>query len=159
VAPTPRPASSLPAPSWSGAAPPFASSAQAIAELSGLGAIFVGAFLVGLSTSLPELVTAIAAARLGAFDLAVGNLFGSNAFHMAIFLAMDLAAPGPIFAALDPGHALVASSAILLMALGVAAMVYRAERRFALLEPDRLLMIAFYAASAWILFARSSGPG
>jgi cation:H+ antiporter len=142
-----------------GAAPPFAASAQAVAELSGLGSTFVGAFLVGLATSLPELVAAVAAVRLGAFDLAVGNLFGSNAFNMAIFLAMDLAAPEPIFAALDPDHALVAASAVLLMALGVAAMVYRAERRFGLLEPDSLLMVAFYAASAWMLYARSGAAG
>jgi cation:H+ antiporter len=45
------------------------------------------------------------------------------------------------------------------MALGIAAIVYRAERRFSLLEPDSALMIAFYAASAWILYARSGGSG
>jgi cation:H+ antiporter len=140
-----------------GAAPPFAAAAQAIAEISGLGSTFVGTFLVGISTSLPELVAAVAAVRMRAFDLAVGNLFGSNAFNMAIFLAMDLATPAPIFAALDAGHALGACSAVLLMALGVAAIVYRAERRFALLEPDSVLMIAFYAASAWILYSRVGG--
>jgi cation:H+ antiporter len=47
--------------------------------------------LVGITTSLPELVTATAAVRLGAFDLAVGNLFGSNAFNMAAFFFVDLA--------------------------------------------------------------------
>jgi cation:H+ antiporter len=140
-----------------GAAPPFAAAAQEIAEISGLGSTFVGTFLVGVSTSLPELVAAVAAVRMGALDLAVANLFGSNAFNMAIFLAMDLADPKPIFAALDPSHAIGASSALLLMALGVAAIVYRAERRFALLEPDSVLMIAFYAAGAWILYARSGG--
>jgi cation:H+ antiporter len=40
---------------------------------------------------LPELVTAFAAVRLGAFDLAVGNLFGSNAFNMAGFFFVDVA--------------------------------------------------------------------
>lgn len=50
-----------------------------------------GTSLVAITISLPELVVAIAAVRSGAFDLAVGNLFGSNAFDMAAFLFADLA--------------------------------------------------------------------
>src|SRR3546814_16081445 len=58
-----------------------------------------------LSTSLPELVTSIAAFRMGSSGLAVGNLFGSNAVNMVVFLAMDLAhRHAPIFANLHPGH-------------------------------------------------------
>lgn len=107
-----------------GAAPAFAWSAKGIAEVTGLGATFVGAWLVGLSTSLPELVSSLAAAHMGAFDLAVGNLFGSNAINIAIFLPLDAAQPGTaIFAALDPGHAIFALFAVVLMSLGVAAIV------------------------------------
>lgn len=61
-------------------APRFASNAQQIADLSGLGLTFFGTLFVGASTSLPEIVTCVAALRMGAFDLAVGNLFGSNVF-------------------------------------------------------------------------------
>jgi cation:H+ antiporter len=140
-----------------GAAPPFAASAQAVAELSGLGSTFVGAFLVGLATSLPELVAAVAAVRLGAFDLAVGNLFGSNAFNMAIFFALDLAQPGSLFAASDPAHALTAIFAMVLMALGLAAIVYRAERRNVLVEPDSLLLLLAYLAAVVWLHAIAAG--
>ncbi|MDP3091694.1 MAG: hypothetical protein Q8N04_13515 [Nitrospira sp.] len=59
-------------------APFLAGSAKEIAEHSGISATFIGASLGGIATSLPELVTSIAAVRLGAFDLAVGNLFGST---------------------------------------------------------------------------------
>jgi cation:H+ antiporter len=139
-------------------APPFAWSAKGIAAMSGLGDTFVGTWLVGLATSLPELVTCVAAVRMGAFDLAVGNLFGSNAFNMAIFLPLDVVQPGSLFAALDPSHALSGLFSVVLMSLGVAAIVYRAKRRFALLEPDSLLIVAGYAVALWLLYRHSAGP-
>jgi cation:H+ antiporter len=140
------------------AAPAFAWSANGIAETTGLGTTFVGTWLVGFSTSLPELVSSLTAVRMGAFDLAVGNLFGSNAFNMAILFPLDLAQPGAaIFAALDPGHAISAFFAVVLMALGLAAIVYRAERRFAMIEPDSLLMVLVYALGIWLLYGRVSG--
>jgi cation:H+ antiporter len=97
---------------------------------------------------------------MGSFDLAVGNLFGSNAVNMAIFFALDLAQPGNLFAALDPSHALSALAGVLLMGLGLSAIVYRAKKRFALLEPDSLLMVIVYAASIWLLYGQAdpSGP-
>jgi len=139
------------------AAPAFAWSAKGIAEITGLGNTFVGTWLVGLATSLPELVASIAAVRMGAFDLAVGNLFGSNALNMAIFFPLDLIQPGSLFAALDPNHALSGLFAVVLMSLGLAAIVYRAKRRFAMLEPDSLLMLVIYACALWLLYGRSVG--
>jgi cation:H+ antiporter len=140
------------------AAPFFARAAKALALASGLGTTFFGTLVVGLSTSLPELVSSVAAVRIGAYDLAVGNLFGSNAFNMVIFAALDLAhGPGPIFAAIDPLHAATGLFGVLLMSLGLAAIVYRAERRFALLEPDSALMIFAYVLAMWFLRARTGG--
>jgi cation:H+ antiporter len=135
------------------AAPLLASAAQRIAELSGLGATFVGTWLVGISTSLPEVVSSVAAVRLGAIDLAVGSLFGSNGFNMVVFFAMDLAHPaGSIFGALSAGHALSALFATVLMALGLATIAYRAEHRYALLEPGSVLMIVVYVLGLWTLY-------
>jgi cation:H+ antiporter len=138
------------------ASPAFAWSAKGIAEVSGLGNTFVGTSLVGLSTSLPELVASLAAARAGAYDLAVGNLFGSNAINMTIFLFVDAAQPGSVYAAVDPGHVLSGLLALLLTSLGIAAIAYRGKRRFAVLEPDSLLMIAVYAIGLWLLQAHAA---
>lgn len=142
------------------AAPAFAWSAKGIAEATGLGNTFVGTFLVGLATSLPELVASIEAVRLGAVDLAVGNLFGSNAFNMLIVMPLDLASPGAsVFAAADPAHAITGLLTIVLMALGLAAIVYRSERRWSLREPTSLFMLAVYGfAVAW-LYARAIAVG
>jgi cation:H+ antiporter len=139
------------------AAPVLAWSAKGIAEISGLGQTFVGTWLVGLATSLPELVASIAAVRMGSFDLAVGNLFGSNACNMAVFLPLDLAQPGSLFAALDPSHAVSALFGVVLMSLGLAAIVYRAKRRFTMLEPGSALMLVAYALALWLIYSHSAG--
>ena len=55
--------------------------AVAIAESLGLSGGFVGFTLIALGTSLPELVTAFAAARKGETELILGNLLGSNMFN------------------------------------------------------------------------------
>lgn len=139
------------------AAPAFAWSAKGIAEITGMGNTFVGTWLVGLSTSLPELVACIAAVRMGAFDLAVGNLFGSNALNMAIFLAIDLVQPGSVFAALDSAHAVSGIFSIVLMSLGLAAIVYRAKLRFAMLEPSSVLIVVTYGLGLWLLYRQAVG--
>ncbi|MES1146762.1 MAG: hypothetical protein ABUL52_00040 [Solimonas sp.] len=139
------------------AAPGLAWAAKGIATMSGLSNTFIGTWLVGLATSLPELVASLAAVRMGAFDMAVGNLFGSNALNMAIFLPLDMAQPGNIFATLDPNHALSALFAILLMSLGLAAIVYRAKHRVAVIEPDSLLMLIAYAAGLWMVYRHVAG--
>ena len=101
------------------AAPRFAHAANEVARVTGLGGTFVGTTLVALSTSLPELVASITAIRMKAFDLAVANLFGSNALNMAMFIALDLAnGTGPIFTAVSTSHALSALIAMAMMATG-----------------------------------------
>jgi cation:H+ antiporter len=135
------------------AAPMLAWSAERIAEESGITATFIGTSLVAITTSLPELVVSISAVRLGAFDLAVGNLFGSNAFNMAAFLFADLAyRGGGLLSTVSSTHALTALWTIFMMNIGLMGIIYRAERRFMLIEPDSLLMIVAYVLGLWLLF-------
>ncbi|MCK7514287.1 MAG: hypothetical protein MZV70_66565 [Desulfobacterales bacterium] len=64
--------------------------AERIAEMTGLGQTFVGNIFVAIATSLPELTVSIAALRIGAVDMAVGNIFGSNLFNMLILAVQDI---------------------------------------------------------------------
>jgi cation:H+ antiporter len=140
------------------AAPAFARSAERIAADTGLGTTFVGAWLVGLATSMPELVASLSAVRMGALDMAVGNLFGSNGFNMAIFFALDLAhRGGPLFAAVDQAHVITGVFAMVLTSMGLAAVVYRAERRFAMIEPDSLAIVLGYVFGLWMLHQAHTG--
>lgn len=137
--------------------PWFAGIAHRLAEASGIGQTVVGTLLVGLTTSLPELVTSLTAVRLGAFDLAVGNLFGSNAFNMAMFGALDLAsAPGPVLAIADEAHVVSAFAAIILMGMALAALVYRPARRGRVSIPMSVLLVAGYLSGV-LLMIRGSG--
>jgi cation:H+ antiporter len=135
------------------AAPFLASSAKDIAAQTGVSTGFIGTSLVAIVTTLPELAASLAAVRLGAFDLAVGNLFGSNAFNMAAFAFVDLAyREGPILSMISSSHALTALWGILLMNVGLMGIIYRVEKRYLFIEPDSFIMILGYVIGLWVLF-------
>jgi cation:H+ antiporter len=137
-----------------GAAPLLARSGQQIAAAAGLAESFIGATLLALATSAPELVAAVAAVRIGAHDLAVGNLFGSNAFNMAALVVADAAyLPGPMLSAADPGHAVAGTSAMLMMALALAALVHGTETRLRRLEPDALFLLLAYFGGLFAIWS------
>lgn len=136
------------------AAPLLADSAVQIAETTGISSTFIGTSLVAIVTSLPEMVTAFAAVRMGAFDLAVGNLFGSNAFNMGILFFADMAyRKGPLLGAVNDAHAATALVSILLMSVGIMGIIYRAEKRFFFVEPDSALMILGYLIGMGLIFS------
>ncbi len=134
------------------AGPFLARSADRLAELSGLGNTFVGTTLVALSTSLPELTTSIAALRLRAFDLIIGNILGSNSFNMVLLVPLDLAYHGSLFAAVSPTHALTALATILVMSVVIAGQLYHAERRIRLIEPDAVMVVALVIAFLGMIY-------
>lgn len=77
-----------------------------IAEIMGWRTTFVGTMFVAAATSLPELVVTISALRLGAVDMAIGNLLGSNLFDVLILAADDIAyTKGPLLSSVSPAHA------------------------------------------------------
>ena len=104
-----------------------------------------------------RLVASLAAVRIGTYDLAVGNLFGSNAFNMTILFAADLAyGPGPILAAVDPAQVVAGVGAILLMAIALAAVVHGTRTRIRRLEPDAVALLATYALLLGAVWAATS---
>jgi cation:H+ antiporter len=128
------------------AAPVLALSMEEVANRSGISQGFLGVSVLAATTSLPELATSLAAAKLGAYDLAVGNLLGSNAANMAMILLVDIAyRPGPILAAVDDSHVVAASGAILLMALALAGIVSGTSNRARRLEPGGIVLLVAYA--------------
>ena len=106
-------------------------------------------------TGIESLVAAtVAAIRMGAIDLAVGNIFGSNAFNMCVLFAMDIAyTGGPLLAAADPTHAVSAVAAILVIALGMMGILARAQRRIDAARVESLLIVVVYAGLLWLLVA------
>jgi cation:H+ antiporter len=130
-----------------------ASSSEGLAEATGLGGTFIGTTLVAFATSSPEIVTTLAAVRTGAFDLAVGNIMGSNTFNMTILLAGDLFYDGSILDAASPTHAITAACVIVVTVVATLAMLYRAEKRYWLIEPDALLIISLVLGSLGLVYS------
>jgi cation:H+ antiporter len=123
------------------AAPFLSAAAGRIADLSGLGKTFVGTTAVALCTSLPEIVTSYAAVRMGAFDLALGNIFGSNSFNMLLLVPLDLVQPGPLLSVVSATHAFTCLATVLITAIAVMGQLYHMERRRFFIEPDAALII------------------
>ncbi|HUW01774.1 MAG TPA: hypothetical protein VMW08_05445 [Acidimicrobiales bacterium] len=137
------------------AAPALTFSAEEIAVRTGVSQSFLGVTLLAVSTSLPELAASLAAVRLGAFDLALGNLLGSNAVNMAMIVFIDAAyRPGPILAAVDSTSVVAGTGAILLMSLALASIVSGKANRAQRLEPDSfVLLVAYVGAVAAVALA------
>jgi cation:H+ antiporter len=112
--------------------------ASSIADELGLGEGFVAVTLIAVGTSLPELMTAIAAARKGEDELIVGNLLGSNIFNsLAVGAVAGLIGPGTLD---DPNLASIGVIAMVLVA-GGAWLFMATSRRVASWEAITLLAV------------------
>lgn len=127
---------------------------KSLAAQHGWGEGFVGTLFVAAVTSLPEAVVSIAAVRLGALDMALGNLFGSNLFNIAILAVDDLAyAPGPLLAAVDPAHAVSAVSAMVMSGIAIVGLFYRARQRvFRTVGWTSLFLLTVYLFNAYAIY-------
>jgi cation:H+ antiporter len=135
--------------------PLMVQSANEIAVITGLGTTFIGTTLVALVTSLPELVTTLAAVKIGADDMAIGNLFGSNMFNMfAIGLTDIFFTQGRFLAAIDPSLLLIGIVGLLMTGMGLIGNLAKLEKRIWFLEVDALALIVVYIGSLWLLYTR-----
>lgn len=129
-------------------------SAEALSDQTGLGATLIGAILVALATSLPELSTTTEAVRLGSPALAISNIFGTNLFDAALLLVADLAyAGGPILGELVASSQVVSALGIVLTAVYLVGLQVRSERTLLGLGYDSALVVALYAGGVVVLYA------
>jgi len=119
-----------------------------VAERQGLSGGFVGLTIVALGTSLPELVTAVAAARAGEDQLILGNVLGSNLFNcLAVGGLIGLAGP----ATLDDASLTVGAVALMLAITGFGAVALARHR--AITRPEALTLLITYLACLPLLSA------
>ncbi|NKB53604.1 MAG: sodium:calcium antiporter [Rhizobiaceae bacterium] len=104
----------------------LAMTADSIAEKTSLGSSFIGISLLAAATSLPELSTTFAAARMGAYTMALSNVFGSNLIMLALILPADMAyRNGPILAEVEPSAQFSLATGIVVTAIYVAGLLIR----------------------------------
>ncbi|MGD9903641.1 MAG: sodium:calcium antiporter [Vicinamibacterales bacterium] len=131
--------------------------AAELARQTGLGDAFVGSVLVALTTSLPEIVVSLAAVRMGAVDLGVGNVLGSNLFNLAILGLDDLFyRPGPILAAAEPAHGVAVLAVVAMNGVFLVGLTYRVlTKRFVVAWDTGAIAVVYVAAMALVFLMRS----
>ncbi len=125
-----------------------------LAAVTGLGRTFVGNIFIALSTSLPEVVVSISALKIGAIDMAIGNLFGSNLFNMNILAIDDLFyTEGALLSYVSPNHIVSGISAIMMTAIAIVGLTYRSEKKaFMRVSWDGLAIITIYLLNMAVLY-------
>lgn len=104
--------------------------ADRIAEAMGWHRSFVGTLLLAAVTTLPELAVTVSAIPLGAVDMAIGNLLGSNLFNMVVLAVDDLAwLRGPILSDASPVHVYSALSAVVMTGIVIIGLLDRPNTR------------------------------
>ena len=124
-----------------------------IARAAGLSETVIGLTLIAVGTSLPELATAIVAARHGHADVALGNALGSNIFNLLLVLgAFALATPlslAPEVLRFD----IWVMAGVTVAVIPIMLSGWRISRR------EGVLFLGLYAAYIWVQFAPATGAG
>jgi cation:H+ antiporter len=128
-------------------------SAAALAEQTGLRSSFIGVTLLASATSLPEVSTTLAAVRIGAYSMAISNIFGSNLLMIALVLPADLAySGGPILGAIDKATTFALISGLLATAIYLAGLLIRSRRTIAGMGIDSAVVLIVYALTLVVFY-------
>lgn len=127
---------------------------EAIARESGLDQSFVGTLLIAIATSLPEIAVSLAAVRLGAIDLALGNVLGSNLFNILILALDDIwYRQGPLLAAVDSKHMIAVLAVLTMNGILLVGLTYQVLRKRMVLSWDTFAIAGVYLVSIALYLA------
>jgi cation:H+ antiporter len=122
-----------------------------MATVLGIHETSVGTLFIAFATSVPEMAVSVAAVRIGAPNMAVSNLLGSNLFNILILVPEDLIFwDGPILAAASAGNALSAVSAM--MMTGIAMVALLVQPRGSRLGGVSLLLLSIYLINTFLIY-------
>jgi cation:H+ antiporter len=125
-----------------------------LATQTGLSRSFVGNLFLATATSLPEVAASLAAVGIGAIDLAVSNVLGSNLFNLLQFAIYDLAdGRANFWASLNQANGVAAIMAVMMTGIAILSLTYRASPR----TPNRItwdgyLLLALYGVAMVVLY-------
>ncbi|MBA7630589.1 hypothetical protein ES703_38112 [subsurface metagenome] len=125
-----------------------------IAKTTGWDTSFVGSLFLAIGTSLPELVVAVAALRLGAIDMAVANILGANMLDVAHIFTVDLFySQGPILSSVSSAHLITAGVVAAMSLVVIVGLRFRQKRKtFIIISWYALALIGLYILGVYALF-------
>ncbi|WP_299845634.1 sodium:calcium antiporter [uncultured Jannaschia sp.] len=127
-------------------------SSIALVDKTPLSESAVGTLFAAVANSLPELVTAIAAVRIGAVSLAVGDVIGGNAFEVMFLCVADFAYDGSIYEAMTDQDRTTGLIAMLMTAVLLLGMLRREKFGIGKIGFESALVLLLYAGSVALLF-------
>ncbi len=132
----------------------LASSADAIAEASGISATFIGVLLVSIVTTLPEGSVTVAASLRRSYGIAMGNVYGSCAFNVTIiFIADFFHTRGPLLREMQSAHFAAALAAFALMGMGYLIFKAFQTRRYAAFRSLAPAIPLVYVGALYVVYA------
>ena len=130
--------------------------AKNIADQTGLSDTLVGGIFTAFATSTPELVTTIAAIRIGALTLAVSNILGTNCFNMLVVAAADVGyLHGSIYNDMSPVQMIWCLVSILMSAILLLGLVRRETYGIGRIGFESALILGVYAVALSVIVART----
>jgi cation:H+ antiporter len=118
-------------------------SGNELANRAGINGVVFGATVLAMATALPEISSGIEAVRLGDHQLAVGDIFGGNAFQLCLFVVADLVAGKPVLPTTGAANGWLAGLGLALTAVFIGGVIVRPKRPNRL-GPDSILAILIY---------------
>ncbi|SET72137.1 cation:H+ antiporter [Marinobacter segnicrescens] len=129
-------------------------SATTIARETGLGQTVIGVMLTAISTSIPELVTSVAAVRRGALTLAVGGIIGGNAFDTLFTAASDLAyRDGSIYHAMSNDARFWVALTILMSGILMMGLIRRERVGIGRIGAESVAIMVLYLGGVLLLLS------
>lgn len=126
--------------------------AQRIAHLTGLGESVVGTLFLAVATTLPELAVSMTAVRMGAYNLAVGNMLGSNLFNITILAIDDMVYTGGVLLQdASESHIVSVLSTIIMSAVVIIGLTFHVQGKRFRLAWDAVVILLIYAANTALL--------
>jgi cation:H+ antiporter len=127
-------------------------SGDTLASRAGVNGVIFGATVLSTATALPEISSGFAAVRLGDNALAMGDIFGGNAFQVCLFLVADLIAGAPVLPTVGTLNTWLASLGVSLTAIYAIGVIARPERTRYRLGPDSVLALVVFGLGVAGLF-------
>lgn len=128
--------------------------AAGIASMMGWDQSFVGSLFVAAATSAPEAVVTIAALKLGAINMAIANLLGSNLFDILVLAVDDIFyVKGSLLAHVALSHTITAFTAVMMSLLVIIGFIFKPQRKAVFkLTWISLSLLLLYVLNGWVQF-------
>ncbi len=123
-----------------------------LATRAGINGVIFGATVLALATALPEISSGLAAIKLGDHALAIGDMFGGNAFQVCLFLVADIVAGKAVLPKVGAPNSWLAGLGVALTAVYAVGVIVRPARCWLRLGPDSILAILIFGLGIAGLF-------